>query len=132
MISNISRTLVRGPAGGTRSGITLVVGFRLLKDKDELRRWGWLRSGSSTLRLVPKVILTLSHRVVPCSRMRKYKPVELPLKDVPADLAEEHAVCPNCLDREADVIGRLGLRLVFKCQRCRVRFHRQTAMVGLV
>ena len=64
--------------------------------------------------------------------MRKYKPVELPLKEVPTELAEERAVCPNCLDREAGVIGRLGLRLVFKCQRCRVRFHRQTVMVGLV
>ncbi|HEY7928296.1 MAG TPA: hypothetical protein VIG86_12880 [Candidatus Dormibacteraeota bacterium] len=64
--------------------------------------------------------------------MRKYKPVELALKAVPDELADEHAVCPNCLDRDAGVIGRLGLRLVFKCQRCRVRFHRQTAMVGLV
>jgi hypothetical protein len=65
-------------------------------------------------------------------RMRKYKPVELALKDVPDEFAEEHAICPNCLDRQAGVIGRLGLRLVFKCQRCRVSFHRQTAMVGLV
>jgi hypothetical protein len=64
--------------------------------------------------------------------MRKYKPVELALKVVPIQFAEEHAVCPNCLDRDAGVIGRLGLRLVFKCSRCRVRFHRQTAMVGLV
>ena len=64
--------------------------------------------------------------------MRKYKPVGLLLKDVPTQFAEEHAICPNCLDCEAGVIGRLGLRLVFRCQRCRVRFHRQTAMVGLV
>ncbi len=64
--------------------------------------------------------------------MRKYKPVELPLKEVPVELSDERAVCPNCLDRDAGVIGRLGLRLVFKCQRCRVRFHRQTAMAGLV
>jgi hypothetical protein len=64
-------------------------------------------------------------------RMRKYKPVELPLKDVPTEFAEERAICPNCLDREAGVIGRLGLRLVFRCQRCRVRFHRQAAMAGL-
>lgn len=63
--------------------------------------------------------------------MRKYKPVELPLKAVPAELSAEQAVCPNCLDREAGVIGRLGLRLVFKCERCRVRFHRPTAMAGL-
>lgn len=64
--------------------------------------------------------------------MRKYKPVDLPLKDVPEHLAEEHATCPNCLDRRAGVIGRLGLRLVFRCQNCRVRFHRHTAQVGLV
>jgi hypothetical protein len=64
--------------------------------------------------------------------MRKYKPVELPLKDVPTQFAQERAVCPNCLDREAGVIGRLGLRLVFRCQLCRVRFHRPTGMVGLV
>lgn len=64
--------------------------------------------------------------------MRKYKTVELPLKDVPVELSTERAVCPNCLDREAGVIGRLGLRLVFRCQRCTVRFHRQTAMAGLV
>ena len=44
-------------------------------------------------------------------RMRKYKPVELPLKAVPDELADVHAVCPNCLDRDAGVIGRLGLRL---------------------
>ena len=76
--------------------------------------------------------MTLLHSVLSCDRMRKYKPVELPLKDVPTEFAEEHAVCPNCLDREAGVIGRLGLRLVFRCQRCRVRFHRQAAMAGLV
>jgi hypothetical protein len=64
--------------------------------------------------------------------MRKYKPVELLLKEVPAEFAAQNAVCPNCSDREAGVIGRLGLRLVFSCQRCRVRFHRQTAMAGIV
>jgi hypothetical protein len=63
--------------------------------------------------------------------MRKYKPVELPLKAVPTQFAQEQAMCPNCLDGEAGVIGRLGLRLVFKCHRCRVRFHREAAMVGL-
>ena len=56
--------------------------------------------------------------------MRKYKPVELPLKDVPPAFVGIHAICPNCHDREASVIGRLGLRLVFRCERCRVRFHR--------
>ena len=64
--------------------------------------------------------------------MRKYKPVELPLKNVPAELSDERAVCPNCSDRDAGAIGRLGLRLVFKCERCRVRFHRPTAVAGLI
>jgi ribosomal protein L37AE/L43A len=56
--------------------------------------------------------------------MRKYKPVELPLRPVPADFAEQRATCPNCLKQETSVIGRLGLRLVFRCEHCRVRFHR--------
>ncbi|MBV9099422.1 MAG: hypothetical protein JOZ46_12050 [Candidatus Dormibacteraeota bacterium] len=64
--------------------------------------------------------------------MRKYKPVELPLKDVPSNFAEEHATCPNCESRTPGVIGRLGLRLVFRCDRCRVRFHRPTASVQLL
>ena len=55
---------------------------------------------------------------------RKYKPVELPLRPVPSALAQQEAICPNCSDRHAGVIGRLGLRLVFRCARCRVRFHR--------
>lgn len=59
--------------------------------------------------------------------MRKYKPIELPLRSVPDTFAEQHATCPNCQDRSANVIGRLGLRLVFKCERCRVRFHRAAA-----
>jgi len=63
--------------------------------------------------------------------MRKYKPVELPLKDVPIEFAQVQAVCPNCMDREAGVIGRLGLRLVFRCQRCRVRFLRPTQVAGI-
>jgi len=62
---------------------------------------------------------------------RKYKPVELPLRSVPGDLASQHAICPNCQNRDAGVIGRLGLRLVFRCERCRVRFHRPTAAVHI-
>ena len=56
--------------------------------------------------------------------MRKYKPVELPLRPVPNEFAVQHATCPNCHNREGTVIGRLGLRLVFRCERCRVRYHR--------
>ncbi|MGA8014784.1 MAG: hypothetical protein WCB85_02565 [Candidatus Dormiibacterota bacterium] len=60
---------------------------------------------------------------------RKYKPVELPLREVPMTLAEERARCPVCEDRNSGVIGRLGLRLVFRCERCRVRFYRPAAAV---
>jgi hypothetical protein len=58
---------------------------------------------------------------------RKYKPVELTLRSVPVDLAEERARCPLCDDRNSGVIGRLGLRLVFRCEHCRVRFYRPSA-----
>lgn len=64
--------------------------------------------------------------------MRKYKPVELPLRSVPEDLAGQHATCPNCQNGEAGVIGRLGLRLVFRCGHCRVRFHRPSAAARFV
>jgi tRNA(Ile2) C34 agmatinyltransferase TiaS len=64
--------------------------------------------------------------------MRKYKPVELPLKEVPAEFVDANAVCPNCESRTVAVIGRLGLRLVFRCDRCRVRFHRPAASVQLL
>jgi len=64
--------------------------------------------------------------------MRKYKPVELPLKEVPTQYETTQAMCPNCENRNAGVIGRLGLRLVFLCERCRVRFHRPTATVQLL
>ena len=64
--------------------------------------------------------------------MRKYKPVELPLRAVPGHLVAEQAMCPNCRTNGATVIGRLGLRLVFRCARCRVRFHRATPTVSLV
>jgi hypothetical protein len=56
--------------------------------------------------------------------MRKYKPVELPLRRVPDEFAAQRATCPNCNNGTAGVIGRLGLRLVIRCAQCRVRFHR--------
>jgi tRNA(Ile2) C34 agmatinyltransferase TiaS len=60
---------------------------------------------------------------------RKYKPVVLPLREVPAALTEERARCPICEDRSSGVIGRLGLRLVFRCERCRVRFYRPSPAI---
>ena len=58
---------------------------------------------------------------------RKYKPVELALRKVPDGLAGERARCPVCDERDSGVIGRLGLRLVFRCEHCRVRFYRPSA-----
>lgn len=63
---------------------------------------------------------------------RKYKPVELPLRTVPEDLHEQFARCPVCEDRNSGVVGRLGLRLVFRCERCRVRFYRPATAGGLL
>ena len=47
------------------------------------------------------------------------------------DYVGEIAECPNCQNRTAGVIGRLGLRLVFRCTQCRVRFHRSAATSGI-
>ena len=58
---------------------------------------------------------------------RKYKPVVLPLRDVPFTLEGERARCPICEDRNSGVIGRLGLRLVFRCEHCRVHFYRPSS-----
>lgn len=55
---------------------------------------------------------------------RRYKPVSLPLRPIPEVLTDQTARCPNCEDRGAASIGRLGRRLVFQCPRCRVRFYR--------
>ena len=56
---------------------------------------------------------------------RKYKPVELPLKPITGvKLDWAGASCPRCEAKEATVLGRLGLRLVFLCPSCNVRFYR--------
>ncbi|MDQ6747150.1 MAG: hypothetical protein M3010_03460 [Candidatus Dormibacteraeota bacterium] len=55
---------------------------------------------------------------------RRYKPITLPLRPTPEVLVEQTARCPNCEERGAVSIGRLGLRLVFQCPGCRVRFYR--------
>lgn len=56
--------------------------------------------------------------------MRKYKPIELALQTAPMPYVLEQAECPQCLADGAAVVGRLGLRLVFRCEQCGVRFHR--------
>ncbi|MGA7989513.1 MAG: hypothetical protein WCB51_14080 [Candidatus Dormiibacterota bacterium] len=56
---------------------------------------------------------------------RKYTPVTLDLKPVPEAHLEEAAACPQCGSRITKVLGRMGLRLVFRCDKCLVRFFRQ-------
>ena len=56
---------------------------------------------------------------------RPYKPVRLPLKSVPGQIADAHACCPACERSDVAAIGRIGLRLVFRCESCHVNFFRQ-------
>jgi hypothetical protein len=56
---------------------------------------------------------------------RKYTPVTLDLKPVLEAHLVEAATCPQCGSRITQVLGRLGLRLVFRCDKCLVRFFRQ-------
>ena len=55
---------------------------------------------------------------------RRYKPIELQLKPVTGTLAAAEARCPRCEAVAGTVLGRLGLRLVFRCEICKVRFYR--------
>lgn len=56
---------------------------------------------------------------------RKYKPIHLDVKPVAGPYLDEAATCPQCSSRITQVLGRMGLRLVFRCDRCRVQFFRQ-------
>jgi translation initiation factor 2 beta subunit (eIF-2beta)/eIF-5 len=56
---------------------------------------------------------------------RKYKPVALDLKPVLDEHLNEAATCPQCGSHITQVLGRMGLRLVFRCDKCLVRFFRQ-------
>ena len=59
--------------------------------------------------------------------MRKPIPITLPLRPVPDHLAREQALCPQCglrREHQAVVLGRIGLRLVFRCTTYDARFFR--------
>jgi hypothetical protein len=59
--------------------------------------------------------------------VRKPIPISLPLRPVPDHLAREQALCPQCglrREHQAVVLGRVGLRLVFRCTTCEARFFR--------
>jgi hypothetical protein len=62
-------------------------------------------------------------RTTPIISMRRTEPISLGLRPAPAALAAQRAGCPAC-PALGSVIGRIGLRLVFRCVRCNVRFFR--------
>jgi transposase-like protein len=62
---------------------------------------------------------------------RRYKPIQLKLRAVPEEMQSERAACPQCREHDVRVMGRLGLRLVFRCDHCRVQFHRNPSQVGM-
>ena len=62
---------------------------------------------------------------------RRYKPIQLALRSVPEQMQKETAPCPQCREHDVQVMGRLGLRLVFRCEHCRVNFHRVPSQAGL-
>ncbi|HVC40655.1 MAG: hypothetical protein ACYDCS_05295 [Candidatus Dormibacteria bacterium] len=61
---------------------------------------------------------------------RKYKPIHLDVKPVIGPYLDEAATCPQCSSRITEVLGRMGLRLVFRCDRCRVQFFRQRTVAS--
>jgi uncharacterized C2H2 Zn-finger protein len=62
---------------------------------------------------------------------RRPKPVVVPMRPVPAGYAEHHARCPRCDDEGAQVVGVIALRLVFRCTRCGVKFHRASRLLAM-
>jgi hypothetical protein len=62
---------------------------------------------------------------------RRYKPIQLDVKPVAGAYLDEAATCPQCSSRITEVLGRMGLRLVFRCDRCRVQFFRQRAATSV-
>ena len=64
------------------------------------------------------------------SMARKYKPIQLDVKPVAGPYLDEAATCPQCSSRITQVLGRMGLRLVFRCDRCRVQFFRQRTVTS--
>jgi hypothetical protein len=55
-------------------------------------------------------------------------PLSISLRPAPAMYQDETATCPACEGTREAVIGRIGLRLVFQCGRCRVLFYRGNSL----
>jgi tRNA(Ile2) C34 agmatinyltransferase TiaS len=51
----------------------------------------------------------------------RYQLVVLAVKEVPAPLMQTTATCPSCGRSNPSVLGRVGLRLVFRCADCHTR-----------
>jgi ribosomal protein L37AE/L43A len=62
---------------------------------------------------------------------RRYTPIQLKVQPVPVQMQAERAPCPQCREHDVRVLGRIGLRLVFRCDRCRVQFHRAASHAGM-
>jgi transposase-like protein len=61
---------------------------------------------------------------------RRYQRAVLPIKAVPAALLQSTAACPTCGRSNSNVLGRMGLRLVFQCSDCHVEFFRHTGQAS--
>ncbi len=46
------------------------------------------------------------------------------MRPVPVGYAEHHARCPRCDAGDAQVVGVIALRLVFRCGACGVKFFK--------
>lgn len=60
---------------------------------------------------------------------RRPKPVVVPMRPVPQQFAADQARCPACGTDGAEVVGVIALRLVFRCGRCAVKFHRSQQLL---
>ena len=54
---------------------------------------------------------------------RRPKPVVLAMRPVPDAFAAFRARCPRCEDPDAEVVGVIALRLVYRCRACGVKFY---------
>ena len=61
---------------------------------------------------------------------RRYQRAVLALKAVPAPLMQAKATCPTCGRSNPSVLGRVGLRLVFRCSDCHIEFFRPPALTS--
>jgi hypothetical protein len=61
---------------------------------------------------------------------RRYQRAVLAIKAVPAPLMQANATCPTCGRSSSSVLGRIGLRLVFRCSDCHIEFFRHSGQTS--